>query len=440
MLQRRLRQLLAVAFAVSVFTGMAVAPVAASQSIDLGGSEGVSIGTDGISLGGEEGVNVGVDTDSGGINASVGGESGAEVGVGAEDGVSLGAGGQNVSVGPDGVSGPGGSSDLGGGGLAPVSGGSPLGGVTEQANLLSGGDTGVQSVSGSGDSGLGIPTGPTDLGHDTDNLPVQPLTQVLQAVPTTDAVGPEDSPIGDERAQVNICDPLNIQPSEDLPVGAIPGPSDLPFSVPGVPTDIITTGTVLGIVFGLVPAPCEVFNPSDPQIDPTNLSDEPRSNLDIAQFGQSRGGAAGIMYYDGTLNESGDGPSITGKSANLITPEFGDIDQKLVLNDGRNDYGVEPRLRYNEDGFSGEAVLVLLGKNAGVGGSCENIQEYQPSLTMEELQENPLGPCEYSLVGLPNLVGPSELVGILSGLANQDGGLPVNLDALPVNPDALLNA
>lgn len=449
MLQRHVRQLLAVAFAISVFTGMSVAPVAASESVDIGGDSGISIGTDGIGIGGDDGIQIGADPEDG-VNASVGGDEGVTVGASPDDGAEVGVGdGVEVEAGPD----DGANVRVGEDGIAAGTDGVRVGeaDLTEgeadelapQVGNLSEGDTGFDEF----DGGLedtetpDLPTEPTDLDVDTNDVPEEqrPLTQLLQSLPETEETGPEDVPIGGENATVNVCEPLDLGP-QDLPVGALPSLGDLPDGLqpPGVPASLITPEAVLGIVLGIAPAPCEVVNPNDPQIDPTDPPDEPRGTLDVARFGEYNDGGVGLVYYEGTLDDSEGGPSIDGMSGLLLTPEYGDVDQKLVLDDGRNDYGLDPRFRYNEDGVEYEAILILLGKQAGVEGGCENLEEYDGDLSVDSLEENPLGPCEYSLVGLPNLFGPGDLVAILTGLGEREEP-PVNLDALPVNPDALLN-
>lgn len=448
MLQRHVRQLFAVVIAVGVFSAFAVAPVAASGGIDLGGDDGISVGTDGIGLGGDDGVQVGLDPEDG-VNASVGGDDGLAVETSPDDGVEAGAGGERVGVGPDGVDV--GDSEVTDGGLEEVG---------SQVESISGGDAGVDSLDagdvagaldgvdggGLGDAtgGLGgadVPTEPRDIHLDTDEVPdrARLLEQVLQNVPETDAVGPEDSPVGGEDAPVNVCGPLDVE-SGDLPVGALPGLGDLPESVqpPGLPANLITPEAVTGIALGFVPGPCEVVDPTDPQVDPTDLPDEPGGELDVVRFGQYQGGGVGVVSYDATLNESDDGPGISGVNGILVTPQFADSNHELVVNDGRHDYGVDPRLRWNDDGYQYEAVLVLLGKHAGVEGHCERLEEYDGDLSLEHLEENPLGPCQYRLVGLPNLYGPGDVVKTINDQADRDEP-PVDVGALPVNPDALLN-
>ena len=431
-MRQRVLQLLVVLTAVSVFTSFAVAPAAAQlggsdDGINLGGDEGISIGTDGVNVGGDSGVDVEAGTD--GVNATVGGDdavaveagtdgAGAQVGgvEASDDGVSVG----DREISPDNGGGdlplPDDAGDIGGGGeTLPVgdSGNLPL---PEDAGDI-----------GGGDGGSAVPTDPTDLSTSSDDIPqeLRVLERILQNSPEINQTGPEDLPIGDENAQVDVCGPTNLEAS-DLPTETLPSIQDLPDAAkpPGVPTSILSNEAVLGIALGLVPAPCDVVTPNDPPVDPTDPPEDPAYEFDIKKLGQTerlgnQGGVA-IISYDSTLNESGEGPGVSGSLAGLATSEFGDVEGKLVVNDGEKDYGVDPRFQYKNDSFSGEAVLLVFGKNAGVAGECENLQEASGALG--DIQNDPLGPCEYQLVGLPNAVGPSDVVSIITSAT--EGGAP----------------
>jgi hypothetical protein len=451
MLQRHTRQLVAVAVAVGAFTAFAVAPVAASGGIDLGGDDGVTAGTDGIGLGGDDGISVGLDPGDG-VNASAGGDDGVEVSASPDDGVGAEVAGEEVPPGAGDAGGPEGVGDVADAGSVDDVGvaDGDLEAVGSQVDALADGDAGVDSLDGSpGDAtgGLGdadVPTEPTDVHLDADDVPEQArlLRQILQAAPETDAVGPEDAPVTGEDAPVDVCEQLEVG-TEDLPVGALPGLGELPdvAQPPGVPSTLITPEAVTGIVLGAVPGPCEVVDPTDPQVDPTNLPEEPAGELNLVRLGLKDGGPDGVVVWQGTLNESGDGPGVDGMLYVTDNREFGDNGLDLAVNDGRHDYGAYPRVRYHEDGYEGEAVLVLLGKEAGVEGHCERLQDYDGdllTLDFDELEENPLGPCEYELVGLPHLYGPGDVFGTINDQANRDE-LPVDPGGLPVNPDALLN-
>lgn len=79
---------------------------------------------------------------------------------------------------------------------------------------------------------------------------------------------------------------------EDLPTGQLPGLSDLPKgTLPGVPTSLLTNDAVLGLAFGVAPAPCEVSQPlvapvvspaAEPGSIDSNLVDTNRGSVDTS--------------------------------------------------------------------------------------------------------------------------------------------------------------
>lgn len=506
-MRARVRQLTTIVTAIALFTAMAAAPVAAGDGLlgDGGlGGDAIDIGTDdgiNVSLGGDSGVDVGASPNDG-VAVGAGGDDGGSVGVSPDDGVEVGTGGDTTTIGPDGVGGAGsdGVGDIGSGTVDDVTSGIADGtrgvgdvgsGVTDgtlgdagAGSLPSGvaslAETpqGVETVDGLGsaadvtDAGLlggGLPTD----GLPTDGLPSDgvgdglPTGDVGDGLPTgdvgdtlpSDGVGdslpsdelpsggldPENFPVGDDRAQVNVCDPLNPDSSE-LPTDAVPGINDLPSSVvpSTLPTNLLTNEAVVGIILGITPAPCEVFNPNEPQIDPTNPPTSPDYTFDILRLNEYRGGAVYLIDYGGTLNETSGTPGVSGTSGLLANPDDVDVDQVLVMNDGRNEYGGELHFRNIDsqtDSFKGSGVLILMGGEVGAQGNCRNLQEYQPDLTVESLEENPLGPCQFKPVGVTRTIGPGEVIRILTETGDVGGGedLPVNPDSLPIDPDELLN-
>jgi hypothetical protein len=426
-MRQRVLQLLVVLTAVSVFTSFAVAPAAAQlggsgDGINIGGDEGVSIGTDGVNVGGNSGVDVEAGTD--GVNATVGGDDAVAVEAGT-DGAGAQVGGVEAS--DDGVS-------VGDREISPDNGGGDLplpddaGDIGGDGETLPVGDSGSLPLPedagdiGGGDGGSAVPTDPTEFDSSSDDIPqeLRVLDQILENA-EINQTGPEDVPIGDENAQVNVCEPLDVE-SSDLPAEALPSIQDLPKeAVPsGVPTSILSNDAVLGIALGLIPAPCEVVTPNDPPVDPTDPPSEPAYDFDVQRFGQFQDGGVALITFDSTLNESGEGPGVSGMFGGLTTSEFGDVDGELVVNDGEKDYGVDPRFQYENDSFSGEAALLIFGKQAGVAGECNNLQEASGALG--DIQNNPLGPCEYELIGLPNAVGPADAISILTSAT--EGGAP----------------
>ncbi|MUV87543.1 hypothetical protein GJ631_13475 [Natronomonas sp. CBA1123] len=394
-MRRESLQALSVVVAVAVFVGTGIAPVAAvGDGVDLGGENGIDVGTDGL-------------------NASIGGGDGASVEVGSNDGVDIGAGGEDgVDVGTDGV-------EVGGSNV-----------TTDGFGEVEPSDDGVGTSQV--DFGSGDTPELTDVEFDSkEDIPknAQVLRLLLRSIPEINRTGPEDFPIGDERAALNVCDPLDVEPG-DLPLELLPSLQDVPepLQVPGVPSTILSNEALAGILLGLIPAPCEVFNPNDPQIDPTDVPDEPRGQFDIQRAGayEYNGSQGGVILVDGsgTLNESADGPRTDVKVGALATQDFGDFDTELTFNDGKNDYGVERlRARYNDDGVKLRLVLSLVDKQAGVDLSCDSspdeaVLEEAFAKDLDQLQENPLAPCEIEFIGLPQtLLDPGLVFQILAGLS-----------------------
>lgn len=461
MVNRAIHRLFAITLAISVFTAMSVAPVAASDGIDIGGDDGVSIGTEGVSVGGDEGVEINASTDDG-VEVGAGGDEGVEVSAGTDDGVEVGAGGDEgvevsadrddgVEVGAGGDKGVEVSVDTDDGVEADAAGQDVVEADTDGASVAGQdvGADGVESLPVAGTDGIegvgGATDGvPSDIdGLASDEFGVETVPDELGATGgVDDSLPSEDLPVGGEDAPVNVCDTLDIE-ADDLPAESLPGLDDVPSEAApsGVPTDLLTTRTLLAIATGIAPGPCEVVNPNDPPYDPVTGEDdiEPGYNEDVEYLGPNNGGVLGVVHYDVTLNESGEGPGISGVSVLSVNPEDGDIQQELAVNDGEKEYGVEPRLRYNEDRVWGDTTLVLLGKNLGAGADCERPEQYGGDIG--DLQEDPLGPCEYKIIGLMNPpIGPAELIDIVLGATGDVGEEPLLPgEELPVNPDDLLN-
>jgi hypothetical protein len=458
-MRRSLHRLAVIALAISVFTAMSVAPVAAADGVNIGDDDSVSIGTDGVSIGGDEGIDI--NTSSGdGIEVSAGGDRGVEVGADTEDGVEIGAGGDSgVEVGAgteDGV-------DVAVGGDRGVevgadtengvdvdAAGEDAAGIDSDGVSVAGediGGDGIESLPVENSGGIGgVDGNPSDVtseidglaggDHGVETLPDDSLSGAGDSIPS------QDFPIGGEDAPINACDTLDIG-TDDLPAESLPGLDDLPSGVvpSGVPTDLLSTQALLGIALGIIPAPCEVFNPNDPPYDPITGDDEfdPAQDEEIQYIGENDGGILAVVLYDATLNESGNGPGISTVTAIGANPDYGDIDLRYGVKDGEKEYAVDPRLRYNDERIWGEAKLVLLGKNLGAGVSCERPE--QVSLDLGELQEDPLGPCEYTVIGLMNPpIGPAQLIDILLGAGDSVGEEPLLPgEELPINPDDLLS-
>jgi hypothetical protein len=166
-----------------------------------------------------------------------------------------------------------------------------------------------------------------------------------------------------------------------VPFEQVPWFDDLPEQAqpPGVPTNLITPEVAAAIAFGATPNQCEVQDPNDPSVDPQNPPSDPGASATPQRYGQFRDGAVGVVVFDVTANESGEGPAVSGVVGGLATSEFGDADAELTVNDGEKDYTVDPRVRYHDGGSTAmaETNVELLGTRLGVVMDCDG-EECQP--------------------------------------------------------------
>ncbi len=228
----------------------------------------------------------------------------------------------------------------------------------------------------------------------------QPGTRGLPELQKPPAIPAPTSQEGDDSEgpfPSAVCTDVGNQAQENVPFEQVPWFDDLPEQAqpPGVPTNLITPEVAAAIVFGATPNQCEVQDPNDPSVDPQNPPSDPGASATPSRYGQYRDGAVGLVFYEVTANESGEGPGVSGKVGGLATSEFGDADAELTVNDGEKDYTVDPRLRYHDGGSTAmaETNVELLGTRLGVVMDC-NGEECQPGTRgLPELQELPAIPA-----------------------------------------------
>ncbi|QLD84781.1 hypothetical protein HWV23_03315 [Natronomonas halophila] len=195
----------------------------------------------------------------------------------------------------------------------------------------------------------------------------------------------QDSPLGnatDEPFPEEVCTDVGEQVQENVPLEQVPWFDDLPQEAqpPGVPTDVVTPQSIAAIVFGATPNQCEVFDPNDPPYNPVTGDDEvdPAYDEEVQYIGENDGGVLGVVLYEATLNESGNGPGASGFVALGANPQYGDNHFRFAVSDGEKEYAVEPRFRYWEDGrIYTYTDVELLNKRLGVEVSCDG-EECQP--------------------------------------------------------------
>lgn len=244
----------------------------------------------------------------------------------------------------------------------------------------------------------GVGTGALPVGR----LPVDQLPVTGDDAP----VEPEDSPYGSEGdGRLDACQ-LPVR-SDDLPLEQAPGPSDLPVepSVPGVPLELLTPETVAQLALGLPPRPCELYDPHDPSLDPTEPPAGPGavaelSEVDVGPGGASvAGGSLAIVEEDGFRG--------VGLAGVMATPERAGAAERLKVTDGRTSKYlylesvglvlVEQRV------VNGKLNTAVIGNGFSATARCELENPSAPG------PDDPLGPCEYNYNGLPKLVTLEDL-------------------------------
>jgi len=191
----------------------------------------------------------------------------------------------------------------------------------------------------------------------------------------------DDDEESDNELPEEVCTDVPEEANGEVPYSELPWVSDLPEEAqpPGVPTDIITPEAVAGIAVGATPNQCEVQDPNDPSYDPREGDVDPNADYNVARSGEHEDGAVALVFYEATIDDSNDGPGVAGYVGGLGTSEFGDADAEVMLNDGEKDYGVAPRVRYQDNGttYYAENDVRALNSRLGVEVDCDG-EECQP--------------------------------------------------------------
>ncbi|WP_255197226.1 hypothetical protein [Halorarius litoreus] len=263
------------------------------------------------------------------------------------------------------------------------------------------------------------PTDQLERTAGTDDLPVSGSDLPLDAVPLTgDAapVQPEDSPYGsDGQGNFDACRlPADEQ---DLPLDSVPAPGELGVPTPpGVPLDLLTPQAAAGLVLGVPPRPCEVADPHDPSVDPT----EP------AQMADRSGGEVGTYQLDAAT----DGLTYVGGSSGQVD-QFRQRGLWAVDADGETVYVLDRTsvsdgttrhylffdgdtlVNYRNATGEGNARVGVLGRHASFGLECSQSDPANASVDPEAVGPTggSAGPCAYTVDGIPNLpVGPGTVL------------------------------
>jgi hypothetical protein len=162
---------------------------------------------------------------------------------------------------------------------------------------------------------------------------------------------------------------------DDLPADQLPGLSDLPNTGAGLPTSLLTNDAVLGLTFGIVPAPCDVSDPladpvANPAVEPGEYEGSPTVDLNQGSFSTDNGLSALRVYEIGPGNGAG---TAEGLSFMKIQQDEQRLVQELDVSDSEYEYFLIDTEGKQENGtLTGAVDSSIRDGYAGVGGDLEN--------------------------------------------------------------------
>jgi len=348
------RKIAAFVFAMAMVGSVAVGPA-------LAGDDDVDVGGDGVTVGGDDGVSITVGDDgsvNGSTNASVsadedGPEAEAEVsgGDGSGNGGSL-----DCEVLPDS---PDCETSGGDGGLDTPDAEPPEGGDAPEAPS-SGGSSDGMTTSMDDITTPEVPVDAPDLPVDyPDDVPFEAFPNVCSP------------PYGiDDVRDANPVDPTDPLAGTGLKEQA---PEDVPTEPPRTPVDDPTQ------LIGAPISQCDVFNPYDPAVNPTDPPDDPRATVSPRQISAGQDGVT--LFGFGNATTGRDEPG--GRTMTLVTAsqEFTGARLEASATDSQSTSGIAaniaaPTQEPNRGNYGVEATA--FSRSAGVNIECDG-EECEPT-------------------------------------------------------------
>ena len=178
-------------------------------------------------------------------------------------------------------------------------------------------------------------------------------------------------------APEETCTNVPKRANENVPYEELPSQDDLPEQAPDPPIPpFITPEAVAGIVVSAAPNQCSIQDPNDPSVDPNDPPTEPSASTTVYRSGQYKDGAVLLVYYEATLNESGDGPGVSGFAGGIAHSGDAGTNPSVNVNDGEKNYAVDPRFRADDSTADGSAAVSAPFGSVGAtldcsGGECK---------------------------------------------------------------------
>ena len=178
-------------------------------------------------------------------------------------------------------------------------------------------------------------------------------------------------------APEETCTNVPKRANENVPYEELPSRDDLPEQAPDPPVPpFITPEAVVGIVVGAAPNQCNIQDPNDPSVDPNDPPTDPGVSTTVYRGGQYKDGAVLLVYYEATLDQSGDGPGVSGFAGGIAHSDDAGTNPSVNVNDGEKNYAVDPRFRADDSTADGSARVSAPFGSVGAtldcsGGECK---------------------------------------------------------------------
>ena len=179
-----------------------------------------------------------------------------------------------------------------------------------------------------------------------------------------------DSPDG-------TCTNVPERANENVPYEELPSQDELPEDAPNPVPPFITPRGVTNLIVGAAPNQCEVVDPDDPAVDPSNPPDDPEYDAVVTRNDPYKDGRVVRVYYRVTLDQEDDGPEVYGWAGGLIYSGDVGTSPAATYDDGNGkQYSTDPMVRGDDSTANGEADVGAPFGSVGAtvdcsGGECQ---------------------------------------------------------------------
>jgi len=173
------------------------------------------------------------------------------------------------------------------------------------------------------------------------------------------------------------CTNVPERANENVPYEELPSQDDLPEDAPTPVPPFITPRGVANLIIGVAPNQCEVVDPDDPAVDPSNPPDDPAYDVIVFRNDPYKDGRVVRVYYRVTLDDEDDGPEVYGFAGGLVYSGGAGTSPSATYDDGSGkQYSTDPMVRGDDSTADGEADVGAPFGSVGAtvdcsGGECQ---------------------------------------------------------------------